>query len=193
MIVQIQARLRVPACLAAVAAASLLFPHGAGAQQRIQTKDDAVFKCGPIELRGLPITPSTIKCEADKDAGFAERGAATRSTISGAWPGGWVQITVARLVGFVVWQPLSSSELKAAVESWAKGSSPTNLSSFNSAPFPHYTVNLRLNDKPYACARGQMGSGQEKVSTWIAYCEPGSHIITTENLSIVAGAIRTGS
>lgn len=161
--------------------------QAAGGPLRLQ--DGVETRCGPILVRGIPFVTTALKCaEAQQRRFGSETVESTRLT--GVVPAGTLDIDHARLTGQKGWGALSTDQLKRAVESWAKSASPSNLSPLEVNPFPHHKLDIVLNGRPLACARGHARGGpDDKVLVWIAYCEPGGRPLSAENLATVYRAL----
>lgn len=160
----------------------------------IKLDNAAVFRCGRIELRGLPILADSVKCK-EEDGKAAYGSASNRITsIQGAWPSAFVHVAANRIVGRGYWKPVSDSTLKQAIETWAGGSRTIkSLSAVQTSPFRHFRFVTVVDDKELSCARGEYSADQNAegptLSVWVTYCEPGTRGVGDENLGIVYRAI----
>lgn len=160
----------------------------------IGLQPDAAFKCGRIEVKGLPINAAGVKCE-DKDESITDGRAATRiAAFSGGWSRASLTVSSARFIGRAYWRHVSDNDLKQSVERWAGGSSSIlTMSTLQATPFRHFKVVGRTNSGVVSCVRGQFsaedGPDGSRHSVWVTYCEGGDHGVSDENLGAVYRAV----
>ncbi|MCC7047940.1 MAG: trypsin-like peptidase domain-containing protein [Alphaproteobacteria bacterium] len=156
----------------------------------VELQPDALTRCGPIELRGINFVTSTVKCIEREERKFSGE-AVEVSQIAGGFASGTLEVFHARIIGERNWSPLSATALRQGVADWAKAYSPTNISPFQPNPFPHYSLNIAVKGRDFACARGTAyRAAGKKVTVWLTYCEPGRHVLSAANVAAVFRAVK---
>lgn len=156
----------------------------------VRLHDDLLTRCGPIQVRGIAFVTTALKCVEGQQRRVASATVET-TRLAGTFRGGTLEVDHARIVGGGAWGPVSADQLKAAVQTWAKAASPSDLSAFEANPFPHYKLAVRIRGAALACARGHARPGvRHDVTVWITYCEPAFGPHFAANLAAVFGALR---
>jgi hypothetical protein len=174
-----------------VLAALAAFPAADARAQAppIPTAGAIEVKCGPIVLRGLPMSQASLRCRKD-DEFPGKRGPIKVAKTFGAWPGGLVEVMAGHTV-VNYWATMTKRDLRQLVERWAKPFASSDVGDYVEAPFPHYPVRVSTpNGGMNSCVHGNASAARKTdMIVLLTYCEPGTGGVSPANLDRVLASI----
>lgn len=154
--------------------------------------------CGRIEVTGLNITASTIKCSEPRDNSSVPAASATVQTLSFVWGTEFVSLAYNRTVGRSYYKDIAEDEIRRRIAGLGLESvNDASITGVRPSPFRHVRFEGRAGKSPLGCAFGHFSTEHNAEGNrnliWMLYCKAGATQATEDGLAAAFRAIRIKS
>jgi len=154
--------------------------------------------CGRIEVTGLNITTSTIKCSEPRESSSVPSSSATSQSLSLVWGTEFMSLAYNRTVGRSYYKDVAEDEIKRRIAGLGLESvSDASITGVRPSPFRHVRFEGRAGKSPLGCAFGYFSTERNAEGNrnmiWMLYCKAGATQVTEDGFAAAYRAIRIKS